>query len=56
MRMSEWDLEMKRIDDEFGDDPELWHALADDVLLAILMAHGHDDVVKWFKGHGKWYS
>jgi hypothetical protein len=47
---------MKDIDDRTGDDPEMWHCLADDAIASVLRELGYNTMADWFDEHEKWYS
>ena len=47
---------MQEIDDEHGDDAEVWHPLADQLLVKILQAHGYHEVTNWWKSGPRWYA
>jgi hypothetical protein len=47
---------MKDIDDRAGDDPEMWHSLADDAIVSVLRQLGCHTIADWFDNGTKWYS
>ena len=52
----EYLLKMKEIGEKHGNDEEVCHGLADDLLCEILNDLGYNDIVEEFEKLPKWYA
>lgn len=52
----EYLLKMKEIGEKYGNDEEVCHGLADDLLCQILNDLGYNDIVEEFEKLPKWYA
>lgn len=41
---------------DYGHDPEIAHARADDLLIEILIQHGYAEAVKQYESITRWYA
>jgi hypothetical protein len=53
---NEYLLKMKEIGEKYGNDEEVCHGLADDLLCQILNDLGYNDIVEEFEKLPKWYA
>lgn len=56
MAPEEFTTRMRQISEEMGDDPEIAHGAADDLICDLLGSLGYTDGVAEFKNLSKWYA
>ena len=56
MTPEEFALKMKEIENQYEDDPEISHAMMDDLMCEVLDSLGYEVGVHIFVESGKWYA
>lgn len=47
---------MRKLVEDYGDDKEMFHVIADGLMTALLVKLGYEDGVKIFINQPKWYA
>lgn len=56
MTPEEFADQMKKLAEKYGDDEELFHSIADDLMVGLLIQLGYEKGIEIFAHQPKWYS